>query len=45
VVITDSIPASPDRSLDRIKILTVAELFADAIKRIHFDESVSKLFD
>jgi ribose-phosphate pyrophosphokinase len=45
VVITDSIPLTPDRQLPNIKVLSVAPLLADAIKRIHFNESVSKLFE
>jgi ribose-phosphate pyrophosphokinase len=45
VVITDSIPLPPNKQLPSIKVLSVAPLLADAIKRIHFDESVSKLFE
>ena len=45
VVVTDSIPIPPDKQLPRIKVLSVAPLLADAIKRIHFNESVSKLFE
>ena len=45
VVITDSIPLTPEKQLPNIKVLTVAPLLADAIKRIHFNESVSRLFE
>jgi ribose-phosphate pyrophosphokinase len=45
IVVTDSIPITPDKLLPRIKVLSVAPLLADAIKRIHFNESVSKLFE
>ncbi|HYT93184.1 MAG TPA: ribose-phosphate pyrophosphokinase [Gemmataceae bacterium] len=45
IVVTDSIPLTPEKHLPRIKILSVAPLLADAIKRIHFNESVSKLFE
>jgi ribose-phosphate pyrophosphokinase len=45
IVVTDSIPLTPDKHLPNIKVLSVAPLLADAIKRIHFDESVSKLFE
>jgi ribose-phosphate pyrophosphokinase len=45
IVVTDSIPLPPDKQLPRVKVLSVAPLLADAIKRIHFNESVSKLFE
>ena len=45
VVVTDSIPLPPEKQLPNIKVLSVAPLLADAIKRIHFNESVSKLFE
>lgn len=45
IVITDSIPLTPEKQLGTIKVLSVAPILADAIKRIHFNESVSKLFE
>jgi ribose-phosphate pyrophosphokinase len=45
VVVTDSIPLPPQKQLPNITVLSVAPLLADAIKRIHLNESVSKLFD
>jgi ribose-phosphate pyrophosphokinase len=44
IVITDTIPLTPEKQLPKIEVLTVAELLADAIKRIHFNQSVSELF-
>ncbi len=45
LVITDSIPLDKAKQHARIKVLTVAELLGEAIKRIHNEESVSSLFD
>lgn len=45
VVITDSIPIPAGKHLDKIKVLSVDHLLADAMKRIHENESVSKLFE
>ncbi len=45
LLITDSIPLSNQRKHSRIKVLSVAELLGEAIKRIHHEESVSSLFD
>ncbi len=45
LVISDSIPLTPEKQLPNIRVQTVAPLLADAIKRIHFNESVSQLFE
>ncbi len=44
LVVTDSIPIPPAQMSDKIRILTVAPLFARAIARIHDGRSVSSLF-
>ncbi|MEO0073259.1 MAG: ribose-phosphate pyrophosphokinase [candidate division WOR-3 bacterium] len=44
VVITDTIQQPPGRENERIRILSVAPLLAEAILRIHRSESVSSLF-
>jgi ribose-phosphate pyrophosphokinase len=45
LVITDSIPLSAKKRRKYIRVLSVAELLGEAIKRIHHEESVSSLFD
>jgi len=45
LVITDSVPLTAEKQNPRIKVLSVAPLMAEAIKRIHNEESVSCLFD
>lgn len=42
LAVTDTIPLRRESS--KIKVLTVAELFAEAIKRVHGHESISSLF-
>jgi len=45
VVITDSIPLGDKAGqTDKVRVLSVAELLAEAIRRINDDESVSSLF-
>lgn len=44
MAVTDTIPVSEEKRFDGLEVLSVAELFADAIRRIHTGESVSTLF-
>jgi len=44
VTITDTIPLREPNGLVNLEVLTVAPLLGEAIKRIHLDESVSRLF-
>jgi ribose-phosphate pyrophosphokinase len=44
VVVTDTIPLDSVRMLDKLTVLSVAPLLAEAIDRIHEDASVSELF-
>jgi ribose-phosphate pyrophosphokinase len=44
VVITDTIPLTPAKRLANIKVLSVAPLIGEAIRRIHRGESVGALF-
>jgi ribose-phosphate pyrophosphokinase len=46
VVITDTIPLRPEAvETGKFKVLTVATLLGEAIKRIHNSDSVSSLFE
>ncbi|MHC4401947.1 MAG: ribose-phosphate diphosphokinase [Planctomycetota bacterium] len=44
LVITDTIPLTAERRLPCVKVLSVARLLGEAVKRIHRNESVSRLF-
>lgn len=45
LVVLDTIPLSQDKLLDKIKVLSVAPAFAEAIKRIDGDISLSEMFN
>jgi ribose-phosphate pyrophosphokinase len=45
IVITNSIPLAEPQLLPNVKVVSVAPLLGEAIKRIHRNESVSYLFD
>jgi ribose-phosphate pyrophosphokinase len=45
LVITDTVPLKEPHEAGKIKVVSVAPLLADAIRRIHENRSVSELFD
>ncbi len=45
LVVTDTIPLDEGKVIPKLKVLSVAPLLSEAIKRIHNEESVSSLFD
>lgn len=45
IIITDSIRLPERKKIDKVTILSVGELFAEAIKRVAHNESVSELFE
>ena len=45
IVTTDTVPVPPEKRLPNMKILSIAPLLAEAIRRIHDGESVSVLFE
>ena len=44
IVVTDTIPLADEKRLPNLQQLSVAKLLAEAIKRIHHDQSISELF-
>ncbi len=44
VVITDTVPLPADRHIDKIEILSVASIIADALRAVFEDRSVSEIF-
>ncbi len=44
-IVSDTIPVSRDKMIPRLELLTTGPLLAEAIKRIHREESISVLFD
>ena len=43
-VITDTVPLFLKKSSDKFKVISIAPLFGEAIKRIHEGKSVGALF-
>ena len=44
VVLTDTLPVPKRKLIDKMVVLSVAPMLADAIRRIHMESSVSELF-
>jgi len=45
MVVSNTVPVEEHKRIDKIKILSIAPLLANAIKRINSEESISILFD
>jgi len=44
LIVTDSIPLAPEKRIDKIVVLSIADLLAKAIRNIHEETSVTSLF-
>jgi len=45
LIVTDTIPLTAEKRHTKITVLSVASLLGDAIERIHYERSISSLFD
>ncbi|MBN2120743.1 MAG: ribose-phosphate pyrophosphokinase [Candidatus Omnitrophica bacterium] len=45
LVVTDSVPLPKEKKSPKVRVVSIAPLMAEAIKRIHEEESISILFD
>jgi len=44
IILLDTVPVTGDKAIDKIKVLPVANMFTEAIKRIYEEASISALF-
>ena len=45
MVLLNTIPLGPEKHLDKIKTISVAPLFAEAMHRVFMNESISSIFE
>ena len=45
MIVTNTVPVPEDKRIDKIKILSIAPLFAEAIKRINEAKPLGELFE
>jgi ribose-phosphate pyrophosphokinase len=45
VVVTNTLPLPPEKQFDKVEVLSVAPIIADAIRAVFEDTSVSEIFD
>ncbi len=45
LVVTNTIPLTPEKQIEKIKVLSIAPLFAEAIRRVHEGEALGDLFE
>ena len=44
VIVTDTIPLKQDKDLHKFTVLSVADIFADVIERVHNYQPISPVF-
>jgi ribose-phosphate pyrophosphokinase len=44
VVLTNTLPLPPEKQIDKIQVLSIAPLIADALNAVFDDSSVSEIF-
>jgi ribose-phosphate pyrophosphokinase len=44
LIVTDTIPLPPEKQISKIKVVSVAPVFGEAIRRAFEDVSISQLF-
>jgi ribose-phosphate pyrophosphokinase len=45
VIVTDTVPVPSEKKIDKIKVLPIAPLLGEAIRRIHTGQSVGAMFE
>lgn len=45
LVVTSTVPLPKEKQIDKIVVVSISELFAEAIKRIHQETSIGELFE
>lgn len=45
VVVTDTVPISPEKRIGKIEVISIAPLLGEAIMRIHTGQSIGELFE
>lgn len=45
IVVTDSVPIAPEKRISKIKVISIASLLGEAIRRIHTGQSVGAMFE
>ena len=44
VIVTDTIPLNPEKDLHKFTVITVADMLADVIERVHNYKEISSLY-